>query len=332
MQKGGYRKMNKIKHYIAMIICILVIFLPMFANADSSSKQIGLTVKCNVKNTEISLYQITDDVERGSYRLVEPFHTYKSKVKGLDKLDSLNSEEFRTLANTLEDYVIADKIKPISSKKLTEGDSLVWNNLSKGLYLIVGTQTKDEKYIYTPSPMLVAIPKVSASGEKDYHPIIKFNKFEKEEVEKPKALEVIKIWKDKGYKEKRPKEVTIELLRDGKKYEVVKLNAKNNWKYQWSNLSADYQWTVVEKGISDDYKVEYSKSGNKVYVINYYKEPEKTNKPNEPEKPKPSNPPKAEKLPQTGQMWWPVPILMVTGILFWLIGWTKSKIYEKTKD
>ena len=148
----------------------------------------------------------------------------------------------------------------------------------------------------------------------------------------PKALEVIKIWKDKGYKEKRPKEVTIELLRDGKNYEIVKLNTKNNWKYQWSNLSADYQWTVVEKGISDDYKVEYSKSGNKVYVINYYKEPEKTNKPNEPEKPKPSNPPKAEKLPQTGQMWWPVPILMVTGILFWLIGWTKSKIYEKTKD
>ena len=196
----------------------------------------------------------------------------------------------------------------------------------------MGTQTKDEKYIYTPSPMLVAIPEVSATGGKDYQPIIKFNKFEKEEIEKKKNLEVIKIWKDKGYKEKRPKEVTIELLRDGKKYEVVKLNAKNNWKYQWSNLSADHQWMVVEKNISENYKVEYSKSGNKVYVINYYKEPEKPNKPNEPETPKPSNPPKAEKLPQTGQMWWPVPILMVTGILFWLIGWTKSKIYEKTKD
>ena len=113
----------------------------------------------------------------------------------------------------------------------------------------------------------------------------------------------------------------MQLLRDGKTYKTIQLNAKNNWKYEWKNLSADHRWTVVEKNISSSYRVEYSKTGNKVYVINHYKTPET------PEKPKTPEPPKPQKLPQTGQLWWPVPILLVLGVAAWMVGYIKRRTY-----
>ena len=46
-----------------------------------------------------------------------------------------------------------------------------------------------------------------------------------------------------------------------------------------------------------------------------------TEEPDKPDDNPPSKPP--GKLPQTGQLWWPVPILAVVGILFFAIGWKR---------
>ena len=309
----------KIKKYIiGLFIGILGLILPMFA--DAAEKVCSLTLSSEVVGTEISLYQIAENFSNKNYKLTDSFDDYQSKIKGLDQLEKLDSEGWRALAATLEDCVTADKIKAVSTKKVAEQKRVVWENLPEGVYLITGTQIKDQKYTYILSPMIITLPGQAEDGKLEYHPTIKFNKLEKEEIEVTKKLEVIKIWKDSKNKKKRPAEVTIELLRDGKKYETIKLNAKNNWKHQWIDLSAEHRWTVAEKNISSDYQVEYSKSGNKIYVVNHYKDSEKPETPG-----KPSESPKPQKLPQTGQLWWPVPILAVLGLTAWTIGSIKRR-------
>lgn len=321
-------KIMKIKYAIfAVFVCILGLVFPMNASAEEASY--GLTLQCEAEGTQFSLYRIADYTLNETYTLVEPFAASSSKLKGLDKLNDLDSEGLRTLANTLEEWVEAEDIKPVSTKKV-EKESVFWENLSRGLYLITGTQTRDEKYLYTPSPSMVVLPARETTGEWNAHPVIKYNKLEKEELKKEKNLEVIKIWKDSGHKDERPSEITIVLLKNGKQYDSVKLNKKNNWRYKWKDLSADDRWTISEKKIPDDYQVEYARSGSKIYVINHYDEPDKPNKPDKPklpENPKTPEKPTSPKLPQTGQLWWPVPILAVLGAGFWLIGWSRRRTW-----
>lgn len=45
-------------------------------------------------------------------------------------------------------------------------------------------------------------------------------------------------------------------------------------------------------------------------------------------KPPPSTPSEPPGLPQTGQLWWPVPILSFAGVLFIILGWKKHKNAE----
>ena len=46
----------------------------------------------------------------------------------------------------------------------------------------------------------------------------------------------------------------------------------------------------------------------------------------------PASPANAAKLPQTGQLWWPVPILAVAGIAFFSIGWLRSRKDESEEN
>ena len=50
--------------------------------------------------------------------------------------------------------------------------------------------------------------------------------------------------------ELRPSEVVIELLKDGKLYDTVTLNEKNNWRHTWRGLpeySADGSKIAIEE-------------------------------------------------------------------------------------
>ena len=305
---------------ILFVICILSVFLPLCIKTNASEEiSASLTLNYEAGKTEFFLYQIASFSENGKFEVTAPFDDYVKKINGLDRLEELDGEGWRTLANTLENCVLEKKIKPMDTKESDDKGSVSWINISKGLYLILGEQTKDEKYIYTPSPVLVTVPNRDADGAWDCHPVIVHNKLDKKEIGKKTSLEVVKVWKDSGNKEKRPSDVKINLYKDGKIYDTVTLNAKNNWKYKWKGLSADHKWTVGEKDVPEFYRVEYSKEGSKVYVINHYRTPDEVLYPDSPK------PEKDKTLPQTGQLWWPVPILAVLGMTAFLIGWIKRK-------
>ena len=304
----------KIKKYVFITFAMILGLLLSFNGKVSAEEQsIRLTLECEVEEMKISIYKIAEISENGTYQLQKPFDSYKSKIHGLAELHDLDSEGWRVLAGTLETTVAADSVKALSVQTADEEGKIVFEDLEKGLYLIVGSKIRDDQYSYTPSPMILALPIEGASGAWDYQPVIRYSKIEKEELKNEKNLEVVKIWKDSKHKEKRPKEITVALLKNGKVYETVKLNEKNQWSYQWKALSAKEQWTVVEKDIPDSYRVEYSKNGEKIYIVNYVKDSET------PDSDKP------EKLPQMGQLWWPVPILTLAGLSAMIIGMFKRK-------
>lgn len=103
-------------------------------------------------------------------------------------------------------------------------------------------------------------------------------------------LAVDKVWSGSG--KNRPGSVTIE-LRDGETVvDTVTLGEWNNWHYSWNDLdeSVKRDWNVKELEVPEGYSVSYSFDGTTFTVRN------------------------TEKLIQTGQLNWPVPVLALCGL------------------
>ena len=91
------------------------------------------------------------------------------------------------------------------------------------------------------------------------------------------------------------------------------LNAANNWRHTWGELpkynndGSKIVWSVVEKEL-ENYTVLITQNGITFVVTNTGEHPE-----NPPEHPD-------DKLPQTGVLWWPVPVLAAVGLVFLIAG------------
>ena len=318
--RGKNNKIIKKKSILLVVLSILGVFLSINMNAEASqNEKTSLSIQYEAGESEFSLYQVANFSEYGKFDVIAPFKNYLNKIKGLGQLENLDSDDWRNLAFTLENLVIEDNLKATDEKKSDSKGNVSWENVPKGLYLILASQTKDAEYIYTPSPILVTVPNRDASGKWDAQVEIKHNKFEKEEIDKKTSLKIKKIWKDSENEKKRPSEIKVSLYKDGKVYDIVVLNAKNNWKHEWTKLSTSNKWTIAEKNVPDSYQVKYSKEGTTIYIVNEYE------KPKEEKKPEKGKNEKEKELPQAGQLWWPVPILAMLGLMAILIGWIKRR-------
>ena len=156
---------------------------------------------------------------------------------------------------------------------------------------------------------------------------------------------VLKVWEDDGNKDKRPDEIVVQLLRDGRVYDNVTLNEGNNWRHIWTGLDADSRWRVVEYETPKGYTVAVDRQGITFVMTNSWTEeipdepPPEGNIPPPPDENIPDEPPPGSDwpggdepdepgepdLPQTGVLWWPVPVLACAGLFLFLIGWGKRR-------
>lgn len=120
--------------------------------------------------------------------------------------------------------------------------------------------------------------------------------------------QVIKIWKDDCHKEQRPKSITISLICDGAVYDTITLPHNGAWSYTWEDLETNHQWTVTEETVDGYPDPDVQQEGNVFIVTNTCSKPTTPTQPGKPT------------LPQTGQLWWPVPVLAAAGLLFVVIG------------
>ena len=163
-----------------------------------------------------------------------------------------------------------------------------FNDLDLGLYLIEQTNKVDG---YSKiDPFLVYMPKIEENKW-----TYEVNATPKVDIIRLFNLTVKKEWNVSSDSD-TPNEVTVELLKDKIVIETVTLNKENNWEYTWEQIEASDEYNVKEINIPEGYTPTYKQIENTFIITN------------------------SKNLVQTGQMTWITSILVITGLLFIVIG------------
>lgn len=319
--------------FLLSVFLLSVFLLPqqtvrtLAAGEIDTSKTVSLTVSCEYDGQPLSdvrfyLYKVANvsaDVQ------FTPTESFKNSGVSFDEInDGMTQSEFEAAADTLTDYIDKNEsdISATDSGVTDSNGKLTFpaltSALKPGLYLLTGAQLDTGEKIYTPGSSLVCLPNQNENGVWEYDTVV-CPKCEASGQTVNKTVR--KIWKDDDYETKRPTEIKVNLLHDGKIYETVTLNSKNKWKYTWKNLSARGKWTVKEQKVPSGYKAVITKDTAGFIITNTYTPPgtPPSNKKNG-----------GSKLPQTGMLWWPVPILAATGTALFLFGWIRHQRNEES--
>lgn len=331
-------RQSKLCRNIVMALVFLLVFAGIWQVRESSVSAAGeaqkskLTIICPVDGMKISLYHVADLKEDGSYELAGALAGYSVSLACEDE------DDLQGAANTLADYVKRDQIIPEKvemAKTTSAGISTCFEDISQGMYLVMGQnvekQEGEKTQVYTPQVALVVFP--ANSGEQnpyDVKAVLKYERREKLEESQTK-LHVLKVWKgDK--EEKRPTSVKVDLLKleaDGSSTVADRqvLNQENQWSYTWENLSTEAQWSVAESQVPAGYYVSTNRAESTIVVTNTAKQPVSDKKNTQDQSKK-----QGAKLPQTGQLWWPVLVLLLAGISCIVIGCSFSRTNNKKID
>lgn len=336
--------MKALKKFSVLFLAVCLVLsavLSAFATGSiDTDRHISLTIHYTDAGTpfvgaEFSIYQVATVDEEGNLTTTERFSDYNVNIT------DGNDESWKALATTLEGYVLRDNLSPTDTQ-LTDEQGLAsfpseGVKLTPGFYLVLGTRLTIDEVIYETLPFMLLMPTQDPDAKEWKYDVTLSPKYELLSLHGHEKVtcKVLKAWNDKGYEAKRPDGVVMQLLCDGKVYDTVTLNEENNWRYIWSDLDATHQWRVVEQ-VPDGYTVQVSREGVTFLITNSREENNPPTEPSEnPTKPvdpdKPSNPdspdstvkpatPDDPTLPQTSQLWWPVPILSAAGLLLIAIG------------
>ncbi|MGN0704963.1 MAG: Cna B-type domain-containing protein [Lentihominibacter sp.] len=293
-----------------IVTLLLALLVPVQASAIDRidlNRSVSLTLKMadtgvrggtdtGAAGMTFDIYRVADTDDTAQFTLTGSFASYKLKVNGLD------SQGWADLAQTLSGYVARDGINASAEGKLDTSGIITFRSLKAGLYLVDASTYSNGKYVYSSSPFMISLPDRDQNSEKWNYDVTSVLKLRAGAIEKePLKLNVHKVWDDAGRQQDRPESITVQLYRDGKVIDTVKLSEENSWRYSWeAEQGHDYRIAETETA---GYTCSVSSSGTDYTITNTS-----------------VLPPETDKLPQTGVLWWPVPVLIVTGLGCIIIG------------
>ena len=289
---------------ISLIVICLTLFSPLCVNAatplDPNAKA-SLTITYRkggaaFSDLTVGIYRVAQAFPSGIFELIEPFSSYPVNIH-----DIMVQEQWTNAANTLNAYIVSNHITPDAEMLTDEEGVALFTDLETGLYLVEEVAAENTSGTYVFNRFMVYLPTPQADGSYNYA------------VEaRPKCTNfvpktqytVTKLWQDSGNQASRPKEVSVEIYKDGQLYETQILSASNNWTYTWFVNSEEYsRWTVTEPSVSAPYKLTVKENGNNFSIINTWHTP--------------------TDVPQTGDTFAPLPwiiIMCLSGILLVILG------------
>ena len=309
--------MKKHNALFKTVLCLLAaVFLPTGVQAAGTSipeAAVSLTIThaydgvC-LPDVLYQIYLVAVMDETGALKPLDRFSQYADRLTDSGASDG----DWKELAQGLEQDILNAGTPAPTDSGVTDENGVVrfpssQTHLTPGLYLVGGTRAKTEQYVYSTGPFLVPLPAwdpdsgtwnsaVEAKAKPEQSPL-------------QEDFTVIKVWKDHCHPDRRPESITIQLLRDGENWgDPVTLPIDGEWKYTWKNLDTEHRWTVREDRQSGYLEPDIRQYGCTFVVTNSCAQP-----------PVPTTPGKP-RLPQTGQLWWPVPLLTAAGLLLILIG------------
>ena len=339
-----------------LIVCTMIMSLfaaeafasgslkPDFPAKLTIRTQYGSTDPQPVEGIPYHIFRIAE-IEMGSrFFLTDEFKDCGITLKG----DS--ADEWDGVAELILGYAQVQKLEPAVTVTSDKDGLAVVEDIDTGLYLVVADRTRTGKYTYSVKPGIISVPNiVDDNWNYDVTMVPKMERVsnpstppapEKETVDR-KAL---KIWDDDGNEEKRPDDITVHLLRDGEVYATETLNEANGWSCEWRGLTSldndgnTYEWNLIEDAV-EGYSPTMEQSGITFVLTNTFVEelpedptplspgepgtPGNPGTPGEPDEPLeelPEDPVPLAMLPQTGMLWWPVPVMGLLGVMFLALG------------
>ncbi|MBQ6600904.1 MAG: Cna B-type domain-containing protein [Clostridia bacterium] len=329
------KKNSPVKIFVALLamLCICIHSFSPFACAIISKNG---TISLNVADSDTGV-----PLENATFRLYFFAAAYE-KQNGVGYSYVVPYDDCKMDMDNLQDAYLPIHLThfakthalPYSEKSSDENGHLIFENLVPGVYLIVPAHSRED--YFTPSPFVINIPLYDNENKNwvyDINATPKMRIYSGTEDESFTYISVKKIW---DVQNAHPEKVTVSLLKDFTAVQTVELNEANNWSYRWDNLSAKHTWSVVEN-VPYGYTVSYVTSSNTVTVINKASSPE-TTQPGDTTTHSPTQPSeneqttKPDELIHTGQLNWPVPVLSVSGLLLFSIGWAMLNLSKKDEE
>ena len=314
------------------VILWLMAGLMLSVSADSAAN--SLTLIC--KTEKVTLTGMHWDLYRVGSRKGGNFVLEGDFAKYPVSLEDMSSSAVTEAAKTLENYAVLDKIPALDQGETGKDGLLRFDNLNSGLYMVCGKNIQVGDTIYMPSAILIEIMKSEDGKNVDLDAYPKLST--KTASGENSKYAVKKIWEnDENALENRTASISVEIYGDEKLYETVTLDESNDWTYLWM-AESDIDWRVKEVKVPENYTVVYSSNEKQFAIVNTYSEktPNQTTvsttvasggstrptvittNPSNGYSNVTSN--TNTKLPQTGQLWWPVPVMACGGVIFITVG------------
>lgn len=272
----------------AFLIVWGLVMMPMTAFAqDFDSNQVGsisVMLKDQDGNTPIT------GAELSLY--------YVATVKRNSKtnLSYTFTDAFEDCGCALDDPALSVKLdafvkeNPIAAEKLVTDahGNVSFANLPLGLYFVQQTNTVAG---YAPcTSFLVTVPNHNADGY-----VYDVNASPKTDIAKLTSITIRKVWNTDS-STKAADSVTIQLLKDGVVVETAMLSAKNDWQVTYTDMPESDVYSILEVNIPQGFTATYSQNGYIFTVTN------------------------SASLIQTGQLIWPIPVLVMAGLCLIAVG------------
>ena len=315
---GGFMRRAK-----GRLLALAVLMLALLAAAPSAlaidpietGRAASLTVEYGMKGMAFTIFRVAEMTGFGEFAPSAGF----DEIVSADELTDLDSAGWSALAGTLSGYANREGQWKRTQRIGADGKA-TFSGLRVGLYLVLGTPYETGGKVYQVQPTLVALPSRNAKDVWLYSVTVEPKP---EAVERYDEIQVLKVWSD-GKSASRPTAITVRLYVNGKLYESAKLCEANKWRYTWnvSGIRQPAVFKVTESPIPSGYthSIDYTgsyltscgKLGKRVTIVNRKCTPVVPAKP-------------SGKLPQTGLLWWPVPLLAGGGMALFLIGWLRRR-------
>ena len=289
------------------------------------------------------IYKIASATEGGSFEL-DAGYIDRSSIKDLSGItdEAKAQQEWKQILDDVLQYAVSEH-QPDQTAVSANGQ-VKFSGLELGIYLVSADNYQETENTYVFAPFLVSVPQLDDSDKwvYDAQAGTKCEKFDR-----MVDLELHKRWSDEGYSDRRPSSIDVKIIKNNELYQTVNLNDSNNWTYVWTEKPGN-TWSFEEVLPSDSgYSASISESktyngdvASEIYTITNTYTPPAGPPPGGDEHHEEDNGGHgdggatefpdvlgavrklselpavlgARRLPQTGQLWWPLPILIIVGV------------------
>lgn len=195
-----------------------------------------------------------------------------------------------TAAQTLYETFVQSERLPARQSYAAEGKA-VFEDLEAGIWLVWCPEGQPYRF----NPFIVRFG--AEGGIMISHP--------KGEPDAPysKSIQVFKKWADSDNAAgKRPKSIIVELLEGGKVIATASLSGDTGWSHTFANLEKETAYSVREQAVEGYSSAIQGNETDGFTITNTYL---------------------IDRLPQTGQHWWPIGLMALAGVAMVVLG-----IYE----